>query len=38
MTNVVINKEEMLTTLWFALAFVGGLFIGGYAGLVVFGC
>ena len=31
MNNVVINREEMMTTLWFAIAFIGGLFIGGYA-------
>ena len=37
MNNVVINREEMLTTLCFAMAFVGGLFLGGYVGLVVFG-
>lgn len=37
MNNVVINRAEMMTTLWFAVAFVGGLFLGGYVGLVVFG-
>ncbi len=37
MTNVVINREEMMTTLCFALAFVGGLILGGYVGLVIFG-
>ena len=37
MNNVVINREEMMTTLWFAMAFIGGLFLGGYVGLVVFG-
>ena len=38
MNNVVINRSEMMTTLWFAMAFVGGLYLGGYVGLVVFGC
>ena len=37
MNNVVINKDEMMTTLFFAIAFVGGLFLGGYVGLVIFG-
>lgn len=37
MNNVVINKNEMMTTLWFAMAFIGGLFLGAYVGLVVFG-
>ena len=31
-------QEEMITTAMFAMAFVGGLFLGGYVGLVVFGC
>ncbi len=38
MNNVVINRSEMMTTLWLAMAFVGGLFLGGYVGLVVCGC
>ena len=37
MNNVVINKDEMMTTLFFAIAFVSGLFLGGYVGLVIFG-
>ena len=37
MNNVVINREEMMTTLWFAIAFVGGMFIGGYAYVRLFG-
>ena len=35
--NVVINKEEMLTTLYFAIAFVVGGAIGIIGGLVIFG-
>ena len=31
-------QEEIKTTAMFAMAFVGGLFLGGYVGLVVFGC
>lgn len=30
-------QEEIITTAMFALAFIGGLFIGGYVGLVIFG-
>ena len=37
MNNVVINREEMMTTLWFAMAFIGGLFLGGYAYVKLFG-
>ncbi len=37
MNNVVINKDEMMTTLFFAIAFIGGMFLGGYVGLVIFG-
>ena len=37
MNNVTINKEEMLTTLWFAVAFMGGLFLGGYVYVKLFG-
>lgn len=37
MNNVVINREEMLTTLWFAIAFIGGMFIGGYTYVRLFG-
>lgn len=37
MNNVVINKDEMLTTLYFAIAFIGGLFIGGYVYVRLFG-
>ena len=37
MNNVVINREEMLTTLYFAIAFIGGMFIGGHAYVRLFG-
>ena len=37
MNNVVINREEMLTTLYFAIAFIGGMFIGGYAVIKLMG-
>lgn len=37
MKDFTVNKDEMMTTLFFAVAFVGGMFIGGYVGLVVFG-
>ena len=37
MNNVVINRSEMMTTLCFAMAFVGGLFLGGYAYVKLFG-
>ena len=30
-------QEEMITTAMFAMAFVGGLFIGGYAYVRLFG-
>ncbi len=37
MNNMVINKKEMLTTLYFSIAFVVGSAIGIVGGLVVFG-
>lgn len=30
-------QEEMITTAMFAMAFIGGLFIGGYAYVRLFG-